>query len=162
MKKKKGKRSSGKKYPFPFLDATQLKLIAMASMVIDHVGDSFFPRQIWMRAIGRIALPIFAFCIAEGFEKTRDQNRYLVRIGIFALLSEMPFDLVTKGRILEFSHQNVLLTFYWALLGLMCFEKLKAKKTKAASIGAIFVLIFFCGDIGLFRHGLQYAGHRDH
>ncbi|MBQ9620910.1 MAG: hypothetical protein IJR41_03110, partial [Atopobiaceae bacterium] len=47
---------------FRVLDGTTLKLIAMASMVLDHVGDSFFPDQVWMRALGRIAMPIFAFC----------------------------------------------------------------------------------------------------
>ena len=143
MKKKKGRRSSKKKYPLAFLDATQLKLIAMVSMVFDHVGDGFFPQQVWMRAIGRIAMPVFAFCIAEGYEKTRDRRNYMTRLGFFALLSEVPFDLFSSGKILEFSHQNIILTFYWALLGLMCYELLQKKKTKAAKIGSVLVLIFF-------------------
>ncbi len=42
------------------LDGTALKIIAVISMVFDHVGDNFFPDQVWMRVIGRIALPIFA------------------------------------------------------------------------------------------------------
>lgn len=143
MKKKKGRRSAKKKYPIPLLNATQLKLIAMVSMVFDHVGDAFFPEQDWMRAIGRIAMPIFSFCIAEGYEKSRDRKSYMTRLGLFALLSEVPFDLFSSGKILEFSHQNVILTFYWALLGLMCYEALKVKKTKAADVGSIFILIFF-------------------
>ncbi len=49
------------------LNGTALKLIAMVCMVFDHVGDNFFPEQTWLRVIGRIALPIFAFCVAEGF-----------------------------------------------------------------------------------------------
>ena len=142
--KKNSRRSSKKKsYPFPLLDSTKIKLIAMVSMVFDHVGDNFFPNETWMRVIGRIAMPIFAFCIAEGFEKTRDRKSYLTRMGIFALLSEVPFDLVTSGKILDFSHQNIMLTFYWALLGLMCHEKLREKKTKAARIGSLLALIFF-------------------
>ena len=46
---------------FQVLDGTTLKLIAMAAMVLDHVGDNFFPGQVWMRALGRLAMPIFAF-----------------------------------------------------------------------------------------------------
>ena len=87
-------------HPWQILDGTALKLIAVTAMILDHVGDNFFPDQIWMRIIGRMALPIFAFCIAEGFSHTRDRRRYLYRMGLFALLSEIPFDLVTAGEVL--------------------------------------------------------------
>ena len=106
------------------LDGTTLKLIAMAVMVLDHVGDVFFPEQLWMRALGRLAMPIFAFCISEGFAHTHDKKRYLMRMGAFALLSEVPFDLVTAHVPLEFSHQNIMATFFWAILGLMFFERI--------------------------------------
>ncbi len=109
---------------FALLDGTALKIIAMASMILDHVGDNFFPGQLWMRALGRIAMPIFAFCVAEGFIHTRDRGRYLRRMGVFALVSEIPFDLVTAGKVLEFSHQNILVTFFWAILALICYEKI--------------------------------------
>ncbi len=49
------------------LDGTMLKIIAMVSMVFDHVGDMFFPELEWLRMIGRLAMPIFSFCIAEGY-----------------------------------------------------------------------------------------------
>ena len=62
------------KYTLGVLDGTALKLIAMASMVSDHVGDNFFPDQIWMRVIGRIALPVFAFCCAQGFIEAAGQE----------------------------------------------------------------------------------------
>ena len=113
-----------------FLDGTMLKLIAMVAMVFDHVGDNFFPDQVWMRVIGRIAMPIFAFCIAEGFSHTRDQKKYLLRMVVFALVSEIPFDLVTAGKVLEFSHQNIMFTFSWAILGLLLYEKLTRRAEK--------------------------------
>ena len=69
-----------------FLDGTALKVIALVSMVFDHVGDNFFPDQVWMRVIGRIAMPIFAFCIAEGFSHTRDKTKYLLRMLLIYLL----------------------------------------------------------------------------
>lgn len=112
---------------FAFLDGTALKLIALLSMVLDHVGDNFFPDQIWMRALGRMAMPLFAFCVAEGYCHTRDRRRYLLRLGLFALISEIPFDLVTAGRVLEFGHQNIMASFFWAVLALLVREALLAR-----------------------------------
>ncbi len=131
--------------PWQVLDGTALKLIAMVSMVFDHVGDNFFPEQTWMRVIGRIALPIFAFCVAEGFCHTRDRKKYLRRMGLFALVSEIPFDLVTAGKLLEFGHQNIMLTFFWAILGLLCYEALREKLKKGGLVLGIFVLLLFAG-----------------
>ncbi|MBQ3276528.1 MAG: hypothetical protein IJH47_05670 [Oscillospiraceae bacterium] len=124
---------------FALLDGTALKIIAMASMILDHVGDNFFPGQLWMRALGRIAMPIFAFCVAEGFIHTRDRGRYLRRMGVFALVSEIPFDLVTAGKVLEFSHQNILVTFFWAILALICYEKILSGGRSAGrtALGAV-------------------------
>ena len=131
---------------FAVLDGTTLKLIAMVSMVFDHVGDNFFPGQVWMRVIGRIAMPLFAFCIAEGFIHTHDRRRYLLRMGLFALLSEVPFDLVTARQVLEFTHQNIMVTFFWAILALLCFERiLGAQPTKGKYALGITVLLAFAG-----------------
>ena len=116
------------------LDGTALKLIAMVCMVFDHVGDNFFPDQTWMRIIGRIAMPVFAFCVAEGFLHTRDRKKYLLRMGLFALVSELPFDLVINGR-LGFGHQNVMCTFFIAILVLLCYDRLTSEKPTPGRIG---------------------------
>ena len=137
--------------PWQVLDGTALKLIAMVSMVFDHVGDNFFPEQTWMRVIGRIALPIFAFCVAEGFCHTRDRWKYLRRMGVFALISEVPFDLVTAGKLLEFSHQNIMLTFFWAILGLLCYEAVRKKLPKGGTVPGVLVLLLFAGTSLLLR-----------
>ena len=137
--------------PWQVLDGTALKLIAMVSMVFDHVGDNFFPEQTWMRVIGRIALPIFAFCVAEGFCHTRDRWKYLRRMGIFALVSEIPFDLVTAGKLLEFGHQNIMLTFFWAILGLLCYEALRKKLPKGGAVLGALILLLFAGASLLLR-----------
>lgn len=139
------KESNAKGMPYQFLDGTTLKLLAMISMIFDHVGDNFFPGQTWMRIIGRIAMPVFAFCLAEGFAHTRSRGKYLMRMGLFALISEVPFDLTVSGKVLEFSHQNIMFTFLWALLGLACFEKLTEKKTRAGAAAGAFLLIAFTG-----------------
>ena len=88
---------------YQVLDGTALKIIAMISMVFDHAGDMFFPDVMWPRMIGRLAMPLFSFCIAEGYSHTKDKKKYLFRIGVFALISEIPFDLAFEGKA-GFSH----------------------------------------------------------
>ena len=140
---------------FALLDATALKLIAMASMILDHVGDNFFPGQPWMRALGRIAMPIFAFFVAEGFIHTRNRLRYLRRMGVFALVSEIPFDLVTAGKVLEFSHQNIMATFFWAILALICYEKLRAGGSSAGRT-VLGVAVLVAAALASLLLGLDY------
>lgn len=68
-----------------------LKLIALLTMTVDHLGYLFFPDQEWMRAVGRLTMPIFGYAIARGFYYTSDKNKYLTRMGILALVSQIPF-----------------------------------------------------------------------
>ncbi len=113
--------------PFAFLDGTMLKIIAMVSMVFDHAGDMFFPDVLWPRMIGRLAMPIFSFCIAEGYIHTRDKNKYLLRMCIFALVSEVPFDLAFERNI-NLTHQNIMLTFSLAILALRLFDLIRGAR----------------------------------
>jgi hypothetical protein len=74
-----------------------LKIIAIIAMFIDHTGAILIPRYhaaYWpCRFIGRLAFPIFAFLLVEGFHHTRNVKKYLLRLGIFALISEIPYDI---------------------------------------------------------------------
>lgn len=97
------------------LDSFQLKCIAIVSMALDHTGAVLYPSQIWLRCLGRIAFPIFCFLIVEGFFHTHDVRRYMGRLGIFALISEIPYDLAFRGVPLEYAHQNV---FFTLLIGI--------------------------------------------
>lgn len=93
-----------------------LKMIAIIAMLIDHVGAVLFPQYIFLRIIGRIAFPIFAYELVEGFVHTHDVKKYMMRMGMLALVSEVPFDLVFFGTPLEFGHQNVFFTLFLGLV----------------------------------------------
>lgn len=97
------------------LDSFQLKCIAIVSMALDHTGAVLYPSQIWLRCLGRIAFPIFCFLIVEEFFHTHDVRRYMGRLGVFALISEIPYDLAFRGVPLEYAHQNV---FFTLLIGI--------------------------------------------
>lgn len=109
------------------LNSLHLKLLAAASMLIDHMGFTLFPFAQWMRCVGRLAFPIFCFLIAEGCAHTRDKKRYAVRLLLFALLSELPFNLMCTGQWFSLQYQNVLWTL---LLGALVCWAMDWAKTK--------------------------------
>lgn len=101
-----------------------------------------------MRMIGRLGFPIFCFLLIEGFAHTRDVKKYAVRLGAFALISEIPFDLAFSGEVLEFTYQNVFFTLFLGLLTLICLAKIEEAHMNArmnivarifASVGVVLV-----------------------
>lgn len=95
------------------LSQVGLKLIACGSMLLDHIGAAVFP-CVGLRIVGRLAFPIYCFLLAEGTRYTRNPGHYVLRLGIGALLSEIPFDLLFFGT-LTLAHQNVMITLLWGL-----------------------------------------------
>jgi len=96
-----------------------LKLIAAATMLIDHIGYLYFPNSVLFRIIGRIAFPIFAYQISVGFKFTSNPKRYLKRLFIFALVSQIPFSLMTEDPY----ELNVIATFFFAAVALFFIQK---------------------------------------
>lgn len=95
-----------------------LKLIGITAMVVDHVGLFLFPGLIQLRVIGRLALPIFASGIADGFKYTSNLKAYLGRLFIVGAIVQLPVAYFT-----DFDMLNIMFTFIWGLLFLYCFEK---------------------------------------
>lgn len=73
------------------MSSSMLKIIACAIMLLDHIGASLFPEVGWIRLIGRLAFPIFAYLIAEGYSRTKNFSKYLSRLMIFGLIAQIPF-----------------------------------------------------------------------
>ena len=80
------------------------------------------------RMIGRIAFPIFCFLLVEGFVHTSNAKKYAMRLGVFALVSEVAFDLAFQSKILEFSYQNVFFTLAIGLGTLIAYKKVEEKE----------------------------------
>lgn len=100
-----------------------LKCVACVTMLIDHVGAVFFPQNLWLRIIGRLAFPIYCFLLAEGAHHTKNPAKYVLRLFIGLLLAEIPFDLALYGQ-LSFSHQSVMFTLLLAFCMAMVTRKL--------------------------------------
>lgn len=90
-------------------------MLAMGFMLCDHLWGTIVPGNDWLTCIGRLAFPIFAFMIVEGYTHTSNLKRYALRLLAFALISELPFNLMVGSRLFFPIHQNVLWTF---LIGL--------------------------------------------
>lgn len=131
------------------LSNSVLKVIAVITMLIDHFASVFmresnielfgnFTLYDLMRAVGRISFPIFAFLLVEGFIHTRDRKKYGIRLFIFALISEVPWDLEHFGKPFYIMSQNV---FFTLLIGYLCM--CLANKAEESDKKLKYVLLLF-------------------
>lgn len=115
--------TADKKYTgIKILSSNALKIIACIFMLIDHVGLVFMADNVYMRAVGRLAFPIFAFLIVQGLMHTSDIRKYIMRMGAFALISEIPFDLAIHDRLWYPGAQNVFFTLTAGLFAIYSME----------------------------------------
>lgn len=169
------------------ISGSTLKLIAIITMLIDHIGAALLTRIIIdkgileaivydangiaglsqediilyygyriMRLIGRIAFPIFCFLLVEGFLKTRDVKKYMLRLLGFAFLSEIPFDLAFAGKIFYWEYQNVMFTLLIGVFVMMIFRWIE---NKGLHIGIQLILQIITLAVGM---EIAYLMHTDY
>lgn len=144
---------------YKILSSSSLKIIAMLSMLIDHaalmfmsydatyhepyfsvgkiaVSDYFLCRNI----IGRLAFPLFAFLIVEGFHHTKSHTRYARNLLLFAIISIIPWNLA-HGNILYHSSQNVLFTLFMGVVAMSQIDKITRYHSQHNSLPPIPTLL---------------------
>ena len=126
------------------LTAAVLHIIAMTLMLMDHLWATLLPAKEWLTCAGRVAFPIFAFMAVEGYFHTRSFKKYILLMLLFAVLSEIPFDLMYGGTWFYPVHQNVLWTFLLSLLGVWLMEQVR-KKGKTWMYLLVCVLVVLAG-----------------
>lgn len=138
-----------------FLNSNTLRLVAVLLMVSDHIWATAMSFGNWMTYIGRMAFPIFAFQIAEGFVHTKNFKKYALRLLAFAVISEIPFNLFYSSRWFNPYHQNVMFTLLLGLLAIKVIDNLK-KDISPKNIGKSLLwlaLIAVGGTLGFVDYG---------
>lgn len=113
-----------------------LALIAMITMLIDHIGLLFFPDDSVFRVIGRIAFPLYCWFLVQGYRHTRHLGRYMRRLLALACLSQVPFTLATGKWEL-----NVIFTLLVCLTALYTIDRVQPEWRKLLGLSAILCLI---------------------
>ena len=123
------------------LTSTHLRMLALFLMLLDHMWATVIPGNNWMTYVGRMAFPIFAFQAAEGYHHTHDFKGYCKRLGLFALISEIPFNLMIFSSPIYPFHQNVMLTL---LLGLLACRAYDQRKWLKLALWVLLGAVSFC------------------
>ncbi len=139
------------------LTSFALHVIAMVLMLCDHLWGTVVPGNDWLTLIGRLSYPIFAFMIAEGYFRTRSFKKYLLRLFIFALVSEIPFNLMHETSFFDPLAQNVLWTFILALLCIKLLDTIRMKMKPWFSIPLMLLTVLFFWLLGTFTF-VDYGG----
>lgn len=149
---------------YKILSGSMLKVIALVTMLIDHTtaaiigsmitdiydtSDKYVIMYNILRGIGRIAFPIYAFLLTEGYVHTHDRKKYGISLLIFAAVSEIPWNLCHAGTV-RWENQNVFFTLFLGYLGICLYEKYKSSiiKVTACLVPIFVVTLFLKADYG--------------
>lgn len=127
------------------MSANVLKMIALVAMTIDHIGCVLFPECQWMRIVGRIAFPIFAYMIAEGCQYTRNRLRYFLQIFLLGMGMQIVLWVFTASL-----YQSVFIAFSMSILLIYAIDRAKEK----GKIGDWACLLLVVGSIAFLYLGL--------
>lgn len=106
------------------LTGNQLKILAMIAMTCDHIGVQLFPQTLWLRVLGRLAMPIYAFMIAEGCRHTRDRKKYFLRLFGLGALCQTVY-LVAMGSL----YMCILITFSLSVILIYLMDMVEQEKS---------------------------------
>ena len=114
------------------LSSFTLKIIAVVTMLIDHIAMAFLAQgsslYMVMRSIGRLSFPIYCFLLVEGFYHTENKKKHLYMLLLFSIISEVPYDMI-HGHFISLSGQSVMVTLLlgyvmiWILYSISIFRK---------------------------------------
>lgn len=136
------------------MSANALKIIALVSMTIDHMGLMLFPDQSWMRIVGRVAFPIFAFMIAEGCEHTHNRSKYLSQIAIMGVGMQIVLFIATGSL-----YQSVFISFALAIILIYAIDKAREEKQLKYWLSVILLalaVLFLCLCLPKILHNTDY------
>ena len=118
------------------LTNNQLKIIAMVSMLFDHVGKELLPQYPILQIIGRLAFPIFAYMIAEGCFYTKNKIKYFLTIFILGTGCQIVYTVAEHS-----FYQNVLITFSLSIALIFSLENFRIKRKKLSGIILFFTVL---------------------
>ena len=124
------------------MSSFSIKVFAAITMLIDHIGFVLFPNIVMFRIIGRLAFPLFAFQISIGFDKTKNREKYILRMLIFAIISQIPFTLMNSISGIP-PKLNIGFTFLISLLLLYSLENVKPILGKVLCLIPILLTAYF-------------------
>ena len=125
------------------LSGNKLKVIALISMTVDHVGKAFFSSNIWFEIIGRLSFPIFAYMIAEGWKYTSNRKRYMCTIWGMGILYQIVYYFLYSSL-----YMGIFITYGLSLLLIYAIESLVKKKKYCFIVSPIIILgLVFVGCI---------------
>ncbi|MFC7679724.1 TraX family protein [Paenibacillus sp. GCM10028914] len=126
-----------------------MQVLAMLTMLIDHVGLIFFPEQEIWRIIGRIAFPLYVYALVQGYDRTSSRTRYMFRLGLIAVLSQIPYQMA-----LHSTSFNVVVTLLAGIIVLRALDRINSFYMSALIVGAASLVMelleFDYGSYGLF------------
>lgn len=115
-----------------------LKLLAILLMILDHIAAYLFPDLVGLRIIGRLSFPLFGWLIANGYRHTSNANQYLIRLLIFAFISQIPFALVGNSMSEPLSSLNIFFTLWLGLSTIALLDRFASLPAKV-----------ICGSLGV-------------
>lgn len=126
--------------PFFGLTGNQLKIIALIAMTVDHIGYQLYPASEWMRVVGRLAFPIFAYMIAEGARYTKNRKKYLGMMLGLGVICQLVYFFA-----MDSLYQCILMTFSLSIILIYALDHALKRKTPDAWILLIlvFIAVFF-------------------